>query len=126
MKNFKKILIRIGLIAVALFIVVMFFLNSANFSSGYRAGVPIKVSYKGILFKTWEGQLNVGGLANSAEGAIPSTWEFSIPKSNEEVRSQIEQAISEGRRVKLFYKEKYVKFFWKGDTKYFVYQVEIL
>jgi hypothetical protein len=126
MKNFKATVLKIGVGLLLILILAFIFMNSANFSSGFRAGVPIKVSYKGILFKTWEGQLNVGGLTSSPEGAIPSTWEFSIHKSDQEVRDNIEQAITEGNRVKLYYKEKYVKLFWKGDTKYFVYKVDIL
>ena len=81
---------------------------------------------KAILFKTWEGQLNVGGLTSSDQGAIPTTWEFSIPDGKDEVRDKIEESITAGKRVKLSYNEKYVKFFWKGDTKYFVDEVEIL
>jgi len=126
MENLKKIGIKVGLGVLALLIGIFLFFNYANFSSGYRAGVPIKVSKKGLLFKTWEGQLNVGGLTSSPEGAIPSTWEFSIYAHGEEVRDKIEEAISGGKRVKLHYHEKYVRFFWKGDTKYFVYKVEVL
>jgi len=126
MSKLKSFGIKAGIVVVILLIGTFLIMNFANFSSGYRAGVPIKVSHKGFLFKTWEGQLNVGGLAQGSEGAIPSTWEFSIPKGSEEVRVNIETAITEGKRVKLYYKEKFVKFFWKGDTKYFVYKAEIL
>ncbi|MEO1256291.1 MAG: 6-phosphogluconate dehydrogenase [Bacteroidota bacterium] len=126
MSKFKKTLLKISMALVVILIVVFLFLNFANFSSGYRAGTPIKVSHKGVLFKTWEGQLNVGGLTNSAQGAIPTTWEFSIESNNVEVREKIEEAITKGKRVKLNYEEKFVKFFWKGDTKYFVKEVEIL
>ena len=126
MSKFKKILFKLSLIVVVLLIAVFLFFNFANFSSGYRAGVPIKVSRKGVLFKTWEGQLNIGGLTNSDQGAIPTTWEFSIDSDNVEVREKIEEAITKGKRVKLSYEEKFVKFFWKGDTKYFAKEVEIL
>jgi uncharacterized protein YxeA len=122
----KKILFRVIAVIVALVVVTFFILNAANFSSGYRAGVPIKVSHKGILFKTWEGQLNIGGLTNSGQGAIPTTWAFSIESDKEQVREDIEDAIKRGKRVKLNYEEKYIKFFWKGDTKYFVNDVEVL
>ena len=56
-------------------LVVLFvcFALFANYSAGIRAGVPVKFSKKGVLFKTYEGELNVGGLTNSAEGAIPTT-----------------------------------------------------
>lgn len=126
MDKFKKIVIKVGIGIVLLLLVVFVFFNMANFSSGYRAGVPIKVSHKGFILKTWEGQLNIGGLTSSAQGAIPTTWDFSISSSDDEVREKIEQAITEGRRVKLHYHEKFTQFSWKGDTKYFVYKVEIL
>ena len=122
----KKTLIKVGIGIVLLAILTFVILNMANFSTGYRAGVPIKVSHKGVIFKTWEGELNIGGLTNSGQGAIPTTWAFSIPNENEQVRIDIEEAIKTGKRVKLTYDEKYVKFFWKGDTKYFVTDVEIL
>ena len=122
----KKTFIKIVIALIVIVIGVFAFLSYGNFSSGYRAGVPIKVSHKGVLFKTWEGELNVGGLTNSGQGAIPTTWAFSIEKDQAEVRQKIEEAITKGKRVKLSYEEKFVKFFWKGDTKYFIQEVEIL
>lgn len=68
--------------------------------------------------------MNIGGLTSSAEGVIPTTWEFSIHDSDEEVREALNRAIEQGTRVKLFYKEKYARFFWQGDTKYFVHEVQ--
>jgi len=126
MSKFMSVLKRIGIILLLLLIGVMVFLNLANFSTGFRAGVPTKLSKKGVIFKTWEGQLNVGGLTNSAEGAIPTQWDFTIKASADSVVSKIDKAILEGKRVKLLYQEKYVRFFWFGDTKYFVYDVEVL
>ncbi len=126
MDKFKTLLKKLILIIIVLGIVVLVFLNLANYSSGYRAGVPIKVSKKGVIFKTWEGQMNVGGLTTSSEGTIPTQFDFTVKKSADGVLNDIDQAIVHGKRVKLHYHEKYVKFFWLGDTKYFVYKVEIL
>lgn len=126
MNKFKKTFIKILIGIVVILIATFAFFNFASFSSGYRAGVPIKVSHKGVLFKTWEGQLNVGGLTSSSQGAIPTTWEFSIAGDNVQAREKIERAITEGKRVKLRYEEKFVRFFWKGETKYFIEEVEIL
>jgi hypothetical protein len=126
MKGFIGILKKTGIVIVILAIVVFVFLNLANYSSGFRAGVPTKFSKKGVIIKTWEGTLNVGGLTNSAEGAIPTTWDFTVKSSADSVISKIDNAILQGRRVKLMYHEKYVRFFWLGDTKYFVYDVEVL
>ena len=98
----------------------------ADYSSGVRAGVPVKFSRKGVVFKTYEGELNVGGLTNSGDGAIPTTWQYSVRNSEDEVRRELEQAMSDHKRVKLHYNEKYVQLFWRGDTNYFVNKVEVL
>jgi len=126
MKGFVSILKKIGIVILLLAIAVFVFLNLANYSSGFRAGVPTKFSKKGVIIKTHEGTLNVGGLTNSSEGAIPTTWDFTVKKSADSVISKLDKAFLQGNRVKLMYEEKYVRFFWLGDTRYFVYDVEIL
>lgn len=126
MKGFISLLKKIGIVILLLAIAVFVFLNLANYSSGFRAGVPTKFSKKGVIIKTHEGTLNVGGLTNTSEGAIPTTWDFTVKKSADSVIAKIDKAILEGNRVKLMYEEKYVRFFWLGDTKYFVYDVEVL
>jgi len=115
-----------GGILVLLATTTALFVMYANYSSGLRAGVPVKFSRKGVIFKTYEGQLNVGGLTNSADGAIPTTWDFTVRRSDEQVQEDMERAMTEGRRVKLHYDEKYLKLFWRGDTVYFVHEVELL
>ena len=119
---FRKILLA----AAGLAVLVLLFIYYANYSDGFRAGVPIKVSHKGKIFKTYEGELNEGGLTNSSEGVLPAKWQFSIKSSDDEVREKLNQAIEQNKRVKVYYKEKYAKLFWLGDTKYFVYEVQIL
>jgi len=126
MADIAKQLKRVGA-GLAVFLVLgLLFALYANYSSGIRAGVPVKFSRKGVVFKTHEGELNVGGLTNSEEGAIPTTWNFSVRKYEEEVLEDMERAMTEQKRVKLHYNEKYVQLFWRGDTTYFVYEVEIL
>ncbi len=126
MEKFKRILKRIltGIVLIA--IAVFIFLLMANYSTGVRAGVPTKFSQKGVIFKTWEGEINIGGLTNSSEGVIPTNWEFTVRRSSKDVADKLNQAMVESRRVKLLYHEKFVRFFWMGDTKYFVYEVELL
>ncbi len=96
-----------------------------SYSQGYRAGTVMKLSKKGLVFKTLEGQLNMGGAAGSEGSDIASSvWEFSVARGNEQVVSAIEDAVDSGSRVKLYYSEKFYQFDWRGDSKYFVYKVE--
>ena len=114
--GFKKVLLVLGGLLILLFL----FAYYANFSSGFRVGVPVKLSTKGVLVKTHEGQLNIGGLTSGEQGVIPTQWDFTVSKSNDIAFSLIETAMEKGVRAKLYYKEKYIKLPWRGDTKYFV------
>jgi hypothetical protein len=126
MNSFVRFLKRLLIVLLLLGIVVLIFLNVANYSQGFRAGVPTKLSKKGVIFKTYEGQLNIGGLTTTSDGTIPTQWDFTVKPSADSVVNKLNDAILQGRRVKMFYQEKYVRFFWLGDTKYFVYDVELL
>ncbi len=96
-----------------------------NYSKGSRAGIIVKYSTKGVLFKTREGQLNVGGMQQSDDGDLmPTIWDFSVYKGADEIHKAIEDAVMGGYRVRLHYEEKYFQYEWRGDTKYFVTKVE--
>lgn len=120
---------RKGLLILALLLVVMFgafyISTSLSFSDGFRSGSVVKLSKKGILFKTHEGQLNTGGMAGSQGDDINAgVWNFSVSGSEDQVLKDLEAAIDHGYRVKLYYKERFFHYSFLGDTKYFVYQVE--
>lgn len=116
----KKFLwISLGVILLAL--VIMYFVFSFTYSTGNRAGVLIKFSQKGYIFKTYEGELNIGGLGNVPNTAQPNLmWQFSV--KNEAVAEKMMSM--EGKKVSLHYREVVKNFPWQGDTKYFVDGVE--
>ena len=96
-----------------------------TFSDGSRVGNIVKFSKKGVVFKTYEGKLNEGGFSKDENGEItPSVWEFSVYRNDDAIIRAIDKAMDEGYAVKLHYKEKFFQFDWRGDTKYFIYQVE--
>ena len=96
-----------------------------TYSSGSRAGVIVKYSTKGLFFKTREGELNVGGISKGEAGDImPTILYFSVYRGYTEVNDAIQDAVLGGYRVRLHYEEKYFQFDWRGDTQYFITQVE--
>ncbi len=111
-------------IVLILTIGVLSFLFYANYSKGYRSGVIMKLSVKGVIFKTKEGQLNIGGFDQTSNQGVSNVWEFSV--KDPDVWQQLEDAMDKSQRVKLYYSEKYVKLPWRGETKYFVNEVEEL
>ncbi len=121
----KKILLLVTLLLIVGLMIGSYYLLG-NYSEGTRAGVIQKLSRKGVVFKTWEGQLNLGGFntEETSGGVAPTIWSFSVRSKNQDVLKELEEAAASGKRVKLHYDEKFVKFFWVGETKYFVNKVD--
>ena len=96
-----------------------------NYSSGYRAGKVMKFSKKGYVIKTWEGQLFLGGIGGGEGGDMNSTyWNFSVYPGDKEIREEIQDALNKGYKVKMQYEQKLFTFSWRGDTEYFIVDVE--
>jgi hypothetical protein len=123
MKKFLAVFLVILTVALAVSVWFVFF---ATYSSGYRVGRVIKMTKRGVIFKTYEGQLHTGGISADVSGEATSMWEFSVRKDDNHIREQIEDAVDSGKRVKLYYDEKFYQWAFFGETKYFITQVEAL
>ncbi len=110
----KKILALIIVVILVLFASWYAFVYYASYSQGTRSGELIKFSNKGVVVKTWEGEISQG-----ISGA--QIFSFSVEDTHEDIIKKLEKL--QGRYVKLKYKERYAKISWLGDTKYFVIDV---
>jgi hypothetical protein len=89
-----------------------------SYSDGNRAGYLQKVSKKGWVCKTYEGELAL----TTVPGVAPMLWNFSV--SDEAVGKQLSSVL--GKRLVLHYKEfRYIPTTCFGDTTYFVDRVEV-
>ena len=123
MKTLKLVLV--GLILLCGFGLAYYLFG--NYSDGYRAGTVMKLSRKGLLFKTYEGELNLGLVMNN-EGtpvSVSNIWPFTVGAGDTAAIQKLDTAMMTGKRAKLHYREKFVKVPWRGDTKYMVYKVEV-
>jgi hypothetical protein len=121
MSNFKKIVIVLVVIAIG----VMAFFYFGVYSEGTRAGVIMKVSKKGVIFKTWEGQMNLETFGSiKSDNIVSETFSFSIEKGNQVLFDKLNDAALSGNRVNLKYIERYSMLFFRGDTKYFAVGIE--
>lgn len=112
MRKALFIFITVVLLGVAAYFTFVYY---ASFSEGYRSGELIKFSRKGVLVKTWEGEISQG-----ISGA--QIFKFSVEDSEREVIEKLKEY--QGDYVKVTYKERYATFFWLGDTKHFIIAVE--
>jgi hypothetical protein len=121
-KSNRKIIIIVALIILVI-TAITFLIFNYTYSEGNRAGVVVKFSKKGYLLKTYEGELNMGGMGNLPNTAqMNMLWNFSVK----------DQAVAdtlmnlEGRKVSLHYKEIIKNMPWQGETKYFVDGVKLI
>lgn len=111
----RKIIIYL-VASIAIFATAYFsFVYYATYSEGVRSGELIKISSKGVLFKTWEGEISQG-----ISGA--QIFKFSVLDKDEKVIEQLKEY--QGKYVKVTYIERYRTFPWWGDTNYFVTEVQ--
>lgn len=111
----KKILLLFIGVVLALMALYYAFIYYVPYSEGVRSGELIKISHKGVAVKTWEGEISQG-----ISGA--QIFAFSILDKDKQVIENLKQY--QGQYVKVSYTERYTTFFWLGDTKYFVTDVQ--
>jgi hypothetical protein len=107
------IFVFVVIAAVALFALYTWVVLHWSYSEGERAGYLQKLSRKGWLCKTWEGEI----LLSSMPGAIPERFNFTVRDEN--VVRQLQAAM--GQRVQLTYEQHIgIPTSCFGETQYFV------
>lgn len=112
---------------IALFSVLLF-VGCIDYSDGTRSGYVIKFSRKGLVCKTWEGTMNLGGTVQGENGIVANTWNFTIDPNNSEDQKLIpilNQALELGKRVKVTYQQEAITSPCRSDSNYFLKSVTI-
>lgn len=117
----KKVLLILTILLIGIFA----FFYWGKYESGIMAGKVLRISQKGFIFKTYEGKLNLetfGALKGTSP--IAESFDFSVESNDTTVINQLEQVSLSGERVNLYFIKRYMTFPWRGESKYFVTQVE--
>jgi hypothetical protein len=97
--------------------------SAPTYSEGQRTGVVTKVSRSGLMFKSWEGQLNLGGASADSNGTmVPNVWPFTV--QSDAVAHEIESAARDAKRVTVHYRQHLITPI-NADTKYIVDSIEV-
>ena len=113
---------RFVLIAIAVVIVVLaawtLFTLSWSYSEGERAGYVQKLSQRGWICKTWEGEMAMVTMP----GTVAEKFYFTVP--DDAVAARINATV--GTRVVLRYEQhKWIPFSCFAETEYFVTDVRV-
>ena len=119
-RNWKLLLVFIFLVLPALVFAAYTWISlHYTYSSGQRRGYIQKISKKGWICKTWEGELAM----TTVPGTAPQIFQFSV--RDDAVANELEEAA--GKRVALSYEQhKGIPTTCFGETEYFVTGVRVV
>ena len=117
-KKFMRWFIFILLLGFAAFAYWKYFFT---YSDGNRTGLLQKLSHKGTIFKTYEGELVLSSISSTAGVALASE-KFYFSVTDKAVATKMESF--EGKKVKVHYLQKNGKLPWRGESEYIVDDVE--
>jgi hypothetical protein len=102
------------ILALGIFVYVRYYYV---FGTGIESGELNYLVYKGVIFKTYEGQLIQSGSSTDKPGGVQSN-QFDFSVEDEAIAKQL--MVSGGKMVQLHYREYFATVPWRGYTKFVV------
>jgi prepilin-type N-terminal cleavage/methylation domain-containing protein len=102
--------------------------GGCSISDGTRKGSLTKFSKKGIIFRTLEGELVMGGFKQTASGSGANVWDFSVRQDNpnkDEIAGKLNMAIEQDIPVTLKYKQSLIVMPWNAGTTYDITEIHL-
>jgi len=119
--GFKRFLRWLLFICILIFGVFFWWKYYFTYSDGNRTGLLQKLSRKGTIFKTYEGEMVLSSIASTNNVALASE-KFYFSVAIDSVAKKLQ--VYEGKNVKVHYLQKNGTLLWRGDTEYIVDEVE--
>lgn len=88
--------------------------GSISYSEGTRAGQLVKLSKRGMICKTWEGEIVLGGVKDG----VVNTFAFSV--TDESMLPKLQEAIDKQTPITVTYDETWSHWYCTRDTDYLV------
>jgi hypothetical protein len=83
-----------------------------GYSDGERTGDIYKFSKKGLIWKSWEGEMYLGGMVDNGNGGLQmEKFYFSIPQIDEQAKSELISKIQKCTKERKHCTIKYVEWF---------------
>ena len=124
MQTKGKVITGIILFLVIAFAIFFYFRFYFVFGDGVKAGELNQFTYKGVIFKTYEGKLIQAGFRGRQSGSVGASVEsyiFDFSVTDKEVAEDLMNC--SGKMVELHYKEYFGRLPWRGMQTHIVDKV---
>jgi hypothetical protein len=121
-QKFRKIwrwFLSLLLVFLVLFVYLKYFFT---YSEGYRAGLLQKFSHKGVIVKTYEGEMVLSSVSSSRDVALASE-KFLFTVTNKNLIRQFDTL--QGENIIVHYRQKKGAIFFRGDSPYLVDSIKL-
>ena len=104
--------------------------NNFEYSKGARTGMINKFTEKGLIWKTYEGEMVLEGMVSGENYSGANIWDFSLDRqarhreNTEELAKKIQDYLESGTKVKVTYIEPFTTWPWRSETNYLIQDVE--
>jgi hypothetical protein len=119
--GFKKFVRWFTVIVLLVLLLFGYWKYYYTYSDGFRSGLLQKLSHKGNIFKTYEGELVQRSIVSTSNVGIASE-KFYFSVVSDSVAKSMQNL--EGKNVKLHYLQKNGTLPWRGESVYIVDGVE--
>jgi hypothetical protein len=119
----KKFLIWTLVIVILLVGPFVYWKYYFTYSEGYRAGLLQKFSYRGNVFKTYEGEMILSSVESNRNVSLASE-KFFFSVKDHQIAEKLERL--EGYMIVVHYRQKNGTLMWNGETSYFVDSVRVI
>ena len=118
-KRFFRWLIFLFVIILGIFIYFKYFFT---YSEGYRAGLLQKFSNKGVIVKTYEGEMILSSVSSTRDVALASE-KFQFTVTNKNLIREFDTL--QGENIIVHYRQKKGAIFFRGDSPYLVDSIKV-
>ncbi len=115
--GFKKVLRYFLIVLILFFSGFCYWKYYFTYSDGFRSGLLQKMSHKGNIFKTYEGELVMSSIITKSNVGIASE-KFLFSVANDSLAKAMQNL--EGKAVRLHYTQKNGTLPWRGESDYIV------
>ena len=120
--GFKRFATKLFIVIILVLAGLFYWKYYFTYSQGNRTGLLQKFTYKGNIFKTYEGELVLSSIRSQGNMTIASEkFLFSVTK--ESVAKQLENL--QGQFVTVHYEMKNGTLPWRGENRYLVDSIRV-
>jgi hypothetical protein len=114
--SFRNFVIKFVLILLLVFGALVYWFCYNVYSDGERTGLLTKLSRKGNVFKTYEGEMLIGNFQQAPNVMVPEKFYFSV--KDKSIADSLMKM--QGKQVSLSYYQYRRSLPWRGESEYII------